>query len=501
VGFQESIRSVGEVVMGVPVTPSMVLPVVVPLVDEGLGNSSYLVDLGDGRGLAVDPSRDLRGLRRAADAAGLRVAFAADTHLHADFLTGALQLAATDGARVLASADGGRAYPHTGLADDDEVDLGGLKLRTIATPGHTGEHIALLLLDGDRPVGVFTGGSLIVGSAARTDLVDPHRTVELARAQYASIQRLLQLPDQTAVWPTHGAGSFCSAPPGAERVSTIGRERATNPLLVDATGAAAGEEEFVARLLAGLGSYPAYFTRLGEVNRLGPPPLPASVALPGLDPVQVQTLMAAGGQLVDVRPVADYSDGHIPGSLSDQLRPAFATWLGWTTTPDRLIVIVRNTDQDRDEIIWQARKIGYDNLVGELSDGFATWRSAGLPVAATPLMSPSQATDRLDGSPALQVLDIRQDSEYATGHLPTAAHLELGALIDSAPPGCAAAVQLPAGPLLVMCGHGERAMTAASLIQATGRDDVFVLAGGPEELAAATGSELATGPGIVPAAT
>jgi hydroxyacylglutathione hydrolase len=482
--------------MNVPVT----LPMVVPLVDEGLGNCSYLVDLGDGRGLAVDPSRDLRALRRAAGAADLAVAFAADTHLHADFLTGAVQLAGTDGARVLASAAGGRAYPHTGLTDGDEVALGGLKLRTIATPGHTGEHLAFLLLDGDRPVGVFTGGSLIVGSAARTDLVDPDRTVELARAQYASIQRLLELPDEAVVWPTHGAGSFCSAPPGADRVSTIGRERATNSLLVNAVGSTADEEEFVARLLAGLGSYPTYFTRLGEVNRLGPPPLPDSVALPGLDPVKVQAVMAAGGQVVDVRPVADFSTGHIPGSVSDRLRPAFATWLGWLTDPDRPIVIVRNADQDGDEIVWQARKVGYENLAGELSGGLAAWRASGLPVAATPLVLPSQAADRLDGSRALQLLDVRQSSEYAAGHLLDAAHLELGSLANSATSSRDAAVELAAGPLLVMCGHGERAMTAASLIQATGRAEVFVLAGGPEELAAATGSELATGAGCPRAA-
>jgi hydroxyacylglutathione hydrolase len=484
--------------MGVP-------SAVVPLVDEGLGNSSYLVDLGDGRGLAVDPSRDLRALRRAADTAGLVVAFAADTHLHADFLTGAVQLAASDGARVLASSAGGRAYPHTGLADGDEVDLGGLRLHTIATPGHTGEHVAFLLLDGNRPVGVFTGGSLIVGSAARTDLVNPDQTVELARAQYTSIQRLLELPDQTAVWPTHGAGSFCSAPPGADRVSTIGRERTTNPLLVNAGGSIAGEEEFVARLLAGLGSYPAYFARLGEVNRVGPPLLPQSVALRGHEPVQVQALTAAGGQVIDVRPVADFSTGHIPGSVSDQLRPAFATWLGWTADPDRPIVIVRNADQDGDEIVWQARKIGYENIVGELSGGFATWQAAGLPVAVTPLVSAAQVAGQLDGSPALQVLDIRQGSEYAAGHLPGAAHLELGTLADtltdSGAPGRAAAGSPPAGPLLVMCGHGERAMTAASLLQASGRAGVSVLAGGPEELAAATGSELDTGSGVVRAAT
>ena len=238
---------------------------VIPLVDEGLGNSAYLLDLDDGRALAVDASRDLRALREASERRGLKVAYAADTHLHADFLTGAVQLARTDGAQVLASAAGQREFPHTGLADGDEVDLGGLTLRALATPGHTHEHIAYELLDGSRDRGVFTGGSLIVGSAARTDLVSPERTEELARAQYRSLQRLATLDDDVAVWPTHGAGSFCSAPPGAERTSTIGTERATNTLL-----RAASEDAFVTQLLDSLGTFPPYFLRLGEINRRGP---------------------------------------------------------------------------------------------------------------------------------------------------------------------------------------------------------------------------------------
>src|SRR5919199_4256623 len=203
----------------------------VPVVDEGLGNSAYLFDLGDGRALAVDPPRDLRALRAAADRRRLRVAYAADTHLHADFLTGARQLAADHGATVLASAAGRRTFGHRGLREGDEVDLGGLTLQALATPGHTDEHLSFLLRDDRTPVGVFTGGSLIVGSAARTDLLGADRTDELARAQYASLHRLAALPEATAVWPTHGAGSFCSAPPGAARTSTIGAERATNTLL------------------------------------------------------------------------------------------------------------------------------------------------------------------------------------------------------------------------------------------------------------------------------
>ena len=204
---------------------------IVPVVDEGLGNSAYLVDVGDGRALAVDVPRDLRAALAAADRHGLRIAFAADTHLHADFLSGARQLAAEDGAQILASAAGHRAFGHRGLADGDEADLGGLTLRTWATPGHTAEHLAYLLLDGGQVLGVFTGGSLLVGAAARTDLSGPEQTEALARSQYASLGRLLALPDATPVYPTHGAGSFCSAPPGAERTTTIGRERAASPLL------------------------------------------------------------------------------------------------------------------------------------------------------------------------------------------------------------------------------------------------------------------------------
>jgi glyoxylase-like metal-dependent hydrolase (beta-lactamase superfamily II) len=239
-----------------------------PLVDEGLGNSAYLLDLDDGRALAVDPSLDLRSVTRAAARRGLRIAYAAETHLHADFLSGARQLAADHDARILASAAGGREFPHTRLADGDEVDLGGLTLRALATPGHTPEHLSYLILDGATELAVFTGGSLLVGAAARTDLVGRERTEELARAQYRSLRRLAALPDATAVWPTHGAGSFCSAPSDAARTTTIGAEKRGNRLL-----AAPDEDSFVAALLAGLGSYPAYFDRLAEVNRRGPDPI------------------------------------------------------------------------------------------------------------------------------------------------------------------------------------------------------------------------------------
>ena len=446
--------------------------VIVPVVDEGLGNSAYLVDLGDGRALAVDVPRDLRAVRAAAVRHGLRVAFAADTHLHADFLSGALQLAADDGTQILASAAGGRAFGHRGLADGDEVDLGGLTLRAWATPGHTAEHLVYLLLDGARVLGVFTGGSLLVGAAARTDLSGPDQTEPLARSQYASLGLLLTLPDATPVYPTHGAGSFCSAPPGAERTTTIGRERATNPLL-----AAGDEDAFVKTLLAGLGTFPGYFLRLPEQNRRGPAVLAPVPTLAPLTPAQVRALRGDGGQLIDVRPVPAYAAGHMPGSLAIPLRAAFATWLGWLIPdPATPLVIVADPGQDLGEVIGQALKIGYQNLAGTLVGGMPAWEAAGQPVATTPLLTPCQV------DPAT-VIDVRQVSEYAGGHLPGARNIELGALTSQA-------AQVGAGPVVTMCGHGERAATAASLLERAGHTAVAVLPGGPPEWADATGRAL-----------
>jgi glyoxylase-like metal-dependent hydrolase (beta-lactamase superfamily II)/rhodanese-related sulfurtransferase len=440
---------------------------VVPLVDEGLGNSAYLVDLGDGRALAVDASRDLRAFDHAAARRGLRVAFAADTHLHADFVSGATDLASRSGAIVLASAAGCREHVHRGVGDGDEIDLGGLTLRVLATPGHTHEHVAFELLDGARTLGVFTGGSLLVGSAARTDLVDPARTEELARSQYHSLQRLARLDDAVTVWPTHGAGSFCSAPPGQERATTIGAQRSSNALL-----AAGSEDEFVSLLLSSLGTYPAYFRRLPEVNRHGPAPVPAG-PLARLTVDEVSRM--DGVEVVDVRPFESFASAHVPGSLANPLRPAFATWLGWLVDPARRLVVVRDENQDPNEILWQARKVGLEP-VGELAGGVQAWIAAGHPTRTIPLVD----AGRLEAS---AVLDVRQSAEFESGHVPSAHNVELGDL--SGPPA-----GVPPRPTVVMCGHGERAMTAASLLARTGRTDISVLAGGPEDWAEATGRSL-----------
>lgn len=445
----------------------------IPLVDEGLGNSAYLLDLGDGRALAMDAGRDLRALRAAAERRGLHIAFAADTHLHADFLSGAVQLGYDTGATILASAAGHRAFDHRRLADGDETDLGGLTLRALATPGHTDEHLSFLLLDGSRELGVFTGGSLIVNSAARTDLLGADRTEELARAQYRSLQRLTELPDETAVWPTHGAGSFCSAPPGTGRTTTIGAQKQANPLL-----AAPDEDTFAAQLIASLGTYPAYFDRLGEVNRRGPAVLTAQPTLPDLSAQQVRALMAEGGHVVDVRPAAGYAAGHIPGSLSITLRDQFATWLGWLLPDTAPLAFVTGDGQDPSEVVWQAYKIGYERLAGRLAGGMDAWLADGNAQATTAFVT----ADRAAGRP---YVDVRQEAEFAAGHVPGSVHIELGTLNESA-------ADVPAGPV-VACGHGERAMTAAGLLERVGHTDVAVLDGGPADYIAAHGRQLAQG--------
>jgi hydroxyacylglutathione hydrolase len=182
--------------------------------------------------------------------------------------------------------------------------------------------------------------------------------------------------------------------------------------------------------------------------------------------------------------VTDFSDAHIPGALSIPLRPQFATWLGWLVPPGVPLVVVRNQDQDPEEVAWQARKVGYDQLTGELAGGMGAWSAAGVATRGIPLVTAEQLPDISTGD--LEVLDVRQDSEFRGGHVPGARHVELGALADRA-------AHLPARPTVVMCGHGERAMGAASLLARAGRFQLVVLAGGPPEGASATARPLVTG--------
>jgi glyoxylase-like metal-dependent hydrolase (beta-lactamase superfamily II)/rhodanese-related sulfurtransferase len=443
------------------------MPEIIAFEDEGLGNSSYVVDLDD-RLLVLDPVRDPRPYLHLARERRAEISFSVETHLHADFVSGSRELAA-EGATVVASAASGIAFPHRPLTDGAEVDIGGLTLRALATPGHTPEHLSYLLLDGARELALFSGGALLPGSVARTDLIAPDQTEGLARSLYRSLaSRVMTLPDDLVVYPTHGTGAtFCAAVEGTPRTTTtIGQEKKTNPLLV-----ASDEDTFVERLLSGYGSFPDYFLHLRDVNARGPrvygeqPP-----TLELLPAERVRDLMRRGAEVVDVRPIADFAAGHIRGSLSDELRSAFATWLGWLVERGRDLVFVLNDDQDRSELVRQCLKIGYENIVGEVAGGMAAWSAAGLSASQTDLVPAA----RLGGAGG-RVVDVRQASEFERSHVQGAEHIELGSLGDRSS-------DLTKGPVVVMCGHGERAMTGASLLERAGNDDVSVILGGPKDV-------------------
>lgn len=439
---------------------------IVSVVDEGLGHSSYVVGLGDGTALVVDPTRFPDQQRRQAETRRWRIRWTADTHSHADYISGSPELAA-DGATFLASAGARLEVAHRPVEAGEDIEVAeDTVLRAIPTPGHTPDHLAYLLLERGEPVALFSGGALMVGAVGRTDLLGNQHREALARQLFRALRsEILPLTDDLAVYPTHGAGSFCSAPAGSSRTTTIGNERATNPLLkID------DEDQFVERLLAGLGTFPAYFRELPEINRRGPRLYTTVPELTKLDLSTVRRHLDDGAVLVDARTINDVAAAHPVGALCIEHRPVFGSWLGWLVELDRPIVFVLDEATDRADLMRQCLTVGHDAVLGELDGGLNTWQSAGLPVGSIPLVAPHQL--------APTVLDVRQDSEWEAGHLPGAIHVELGALPDAA---------VPAGPITVMCGHGERAMTGASILEAGGRHDVTVLTGGADDWRQATG--------------
>ena len=440
-------------------------------VDEGLGHSSYVVDLGDGTAAVVDPPRFPVAHEALADDLGLRLVWTLDTHSHADYVTGSPALAARRDVTFIAPEASLLATPHRPAYDGQHVDLAAdVELIALATPGHTPDHHAYVLTDHGVPVALFSGGSLMVSAIGRTDLCGPELAEPLAHEMFRSLRRFDNLSPDVAVYPTHGAGSFCSAPGGSARTSTIGRERVDNPLFtID------DEARFVEQLVASFGTFPSYFSRLPELNRLGPTRYDAIPRLDRLSPEEVERHVADGGVVIDARPVAAFSAGHVPGSISNTLRPVFASWLGWLVNAGRPLVFVLDADQDRDDLVRQCLDVGLEHLAGELAGGIEAWTAIGRATVAIPLVGPTDMTDR--------VVDVRQASEYRAGHVPGAINIELWQVPT---------VDLPEGPMTVMCGHGERAMTGASLA-ARRRTDVVVLDGGPDTWSSATGLPLETG--------
>ncbi len=439
-------------------------------VDEGLGNSAYLVGShAAGTAALVDPLRDVDRYRYAAEQHSVRITHVLDTHLHNDFISGARELAAQIGAQVAVSAAAGLGFEHRALSEGDVLPLGAAEVRVLATPGHTPEHLSFLLKPGERdmPQALFSGGALIVGGAARTDLLGHDVCVPLARQLYHTLHdKLLTLPDDVAVYPTHGAGSFCAAPTSSRRTTTIGRERRTNRL-----AQARDEDEFVALALSGLPSYPVYYKEIRPINLRGPRVLGGVPVLAPLSPDEVQALVERGSLVLDVRPRLTFAAGHLPGAYGIELDAPLVTWAGWTIPFGASLVLVGDEAAARDDAVRQLIRIGYDNLPGYLAGGVDAWARAGLPVASITSVTAAELRQRLRAGQPLTVLDVRQDSEWEAGHIPGAIHIENGRLAWDRLP------LAPDQPIAVQCATGTRAMTGASVLARRGFTNLLQVEG------------------------
>jgi glyoxylase-like metal-dependent hydrolase (beta-lactamase superfamily II)/rhodanese-related sulfurtransferase len=433
-------------------------------VHEGLGNSSYVLDLGNGSGIAIDPDRSTKRYLDALANNDLALAAIFETHLHADFVSGAAELAAQTGAPTFIPSDAGSRLLHTGLTGGQSLQLSGCDVSALASPGHTPEHLSYAFRNASGPPLLFSGGSLIVGGAARTDLITPDMTESLTRSQFRTLrQAFVALPDETLLYPTHGGGSFCSTGTGGERMSTLGRERSENPLL-----SRTDEEEFVRWFPSTFPAVPDYFYRLRAVNQAGPR-LHEEILWPrALEPDDFAKLRSAS-IVVDTRSKEDYAAGHIPGSLNNTLRDVYAVWLGWLVPANAQLLFVKDDDTPVDAIVDESLLVGYERFGGWLKGGVDAWSSTRT-TATIELAAPARArTYLIEGALSL---DVREQNEYAAGHIEGAIHIPLGKLHGNLN-------RVPADrPIVLYCGHGERASTAASILETAGRKDLVNLDGG-----------------------
>ncbi|WP_326587090.1 MBL fold metallo-hydrolase [Streptomyces sp. NBC_01294] len=437
---------------------------------EALGDTGYLLVSGDEAAL-VDPQRDSWGLVESCTDRGVRIRYVLETHVHNDYVSGALEVRAATGATVAAPARAPYAFDHLAMAEDDEISFGDVTVRAMETPGHTAEHTAYLVFDGARqaPSAVFTGGSLLVGNAGRTDLSGSHRTEELARAQYRSLRRLALLPDATRVLPTHGAGSSCAAGPvSGERTTTVGAERRTNPVLTTQD-----EEEFVSGRLSGLPPYPAYYHHMAPINRSGPRVLGGPPAPRPLTPAVVEGLVGGGAQIVDGRDRAAFADAHLPDSICDELDERFASLVGEVVPfGTRLVLVLPEPAEDAaHEAMVQLLRIGYEDVAGYLAGGVEAWAAAGRPLRRFRTADVTRLAGHVDGK---RVLDVRPDRPE--GGIPGTLAVPLAELPRRIG-------ELPRDrEIWVVCGSGRRATVAAGLLDRAGIPVTAVTSGGVPEL-------------------
>ncbi|WP_121842229.1 rhodanese-like domain-containing protein [Streptomyces sp. S5] len=423
----------------------------------GLGNRHYLAG-GTTTAVAVDPPRDIDQVIAAAARRGMRIALVVETHVHNDYVTGGLELARVTGAEYLVPAGARVSFPRTPVHDGDSANVDqDLTLHAVATPGHTPHHTAYVLHEAGTPVAAFTGGSLLIGTVGRPDLVEPRLTEELARAQHASAHRLAgTLPDATAVLPTHGFGSFCSSAQATGETSTVGQERSANEALVK------DADTFVADLLAALDDVPAYYAHMGPVNSAGPAPVdltPPATA----DPAALADRLAAGEWVVDLRHRVAFAEGHVPGTYNFEADGQLATYLAWLIPWGKPVTLLAESPAQLAEAQRELVRVGIDRPAAAATGGPADW----LPPGTAPASFRRATFAELARERPAAVLDVRRDSERSGRRIEGSLHIPLHTLAGRLG-------ELPEGPVWVHCAGGMRAAVAASLLDAAGHEVVAV---------------------------
>jgi len=451
--------------------------------DEALAQASYLVGAETtDEALVIDPTRDVEPYRVAAASEGLRITHVTETHIHADFLSGARELVRRTGARLLLSAEGDSDWQYRIgasdraelLRDGDSFAVGEIRLDVRHMPGHTPEHLIFFVTDGsaaDRPLGVFSGDFIFVGDVGRPDLLERAANVTgtmeaSARALYRSLRQMREYPEYLQVWPGHGAGSACGKALGALPSTTLGYERLFNWAFQEAD-----EEQFVRSVLAGQAEPPRYFGRMKLLNRDGAPPIPET-APRAVDASRLATALGEGSATVlDTRSSADFAKGFIPGTINIPSGRNFATWAGSLLSPERdVILVLGGGGEARSRVLRRELSlVGIDRVIGwaevDVLDG---WRRLGRSLECVRALGAQAVAELRDAT----VIDVRAQFEWDAGRIPGARHLFLGDLPD-------ATDDLPRDrPLVVACQSGSRSSIGASLLRARGFNNVINFSGG-----------------------